>query len=417
MKEKDNEKNKFNRQDSMTAKLGLTMIFNTIITGFLSQQVFYNPKTIFVAIVLSLTSNSLFNSCLKDIEFEKEISSFSKKMLRIRKKLAPVLLSFQVTITLISAFYVIRKEAISFYINKNNPFTNKEADFNIDTSEIDLLMESIDNNILLSEIEKEQIKKLEQYFEENQFLNYEKIYYNYATSDIIYPLFLLTNNKENLSAEYLSDINLIKVYRKEKIETSLPHEAVHQTGYLDTYFLREGFTSLIVSEYCCNGAITNGYMAEIYLTEIIMEMVGKNTVLEAYSTRNESLIRNTLQEKLGMNEIEQLLQNFDAYSQAKRKYDLGEIDYDSLMIYFSTAGDILNKTLDKLNLTTQQKQYITYCYVSSATIQENIPKFCLNTQKNQSYPDLDSGIQESIDDLYSILYEDGKKQQESSRRR
>ena len=91
MKEKDNEKNKFNRQDSMTAKLGLTMIFNTIITGFLSQQVFYNPKTIFVAIVLSLTSNSLFNSCLKDIEFEKEISSFSKKMLRIRKKLAPVL--------------------------------------------------------------------------------------------------------------------------------------------------------------------------------------------------------------------------------------------------------------------------------------------------------------------------------------
>ena len=104
----------------------------------------------------------------------------------------------------------------------------------------------------------------------------------------------------------------------DKNYNTLIHELIHcifsnkKTASLPTYF-KEGVTELLLSEYFTDNPYieTNSYPYEIAMVKILCEMVGSNTVLEAYTTGNMNLIQDKLTNHFEEHEDKNYLKNIE----------------------------------------------------------------------------------------------------------
>lgn len=166
----------------------------------------------------------------------------------------------------------------------------------------DLILTAAINNPNLIEYEKQTIYSLVDLIEDNPYINKKTAYANLRDLDIIY-----TNRSEDIDestvGRYVGINNTIEIYDNDIDDNILRHELIHcifynsHTFVLPRYF-SEGVTELLVDEYFTENPFVEdaSYPYEIAIVKILCEMVGSDTILEAYSTGDMNIICNKLTE-------------------------------------------------------------------------------------------------------------------------
>lgn len=180
---------------------------------------------------------------------------------------------------------------------------------------IKLVFDNLEDNPYLSDADYNILMKLEDYCEDNPYIDYNLLYHNLLT--IRHRCLKNINPNNNIAGEYFINPNVIITYNTDLLasnmyisdnnhvmtyEEVMLHEAVHSSGGLSTTYLDEGMTSLIVSEYFSNGNINNGYGINVQITKLFCDLVGSDTMLKAFSLKDETIIKEKLIEVLG-NEV------------------------------------------------------------------------------------------------------------------
>lgn len=254
--------------------------------------------------------------------------------------------------------------------NINNTITTSNQDINELCSNV--LMNAIETNPYLKKEEKDYIKPIKQFFIDNQFLDYEKTYQNlntfYIHDDIITKLkgwyqynrktsdniIISAQIKQNPLANYQKNIN---IYNFDFIESDYIHELFHIIGGFDNNFFNEGMVSLLTKEYFfINENSDDAYTVQRLVTRIIIEIVGADTVLKAYSTNDFNLIK----EKL--NEINNNPEETDAFIEYLNKYKYTEDNVNTILNYI---GSYINN----LDIDTQS---IIINYVTSLHLNKDL---------------------------------------------
>lgn len=195
---------------------------------------------------------------------------------------------------------------INILKNLDNPFSDPNHFVTTTEAEVNLLMEAFQNNPMLEDTDVEIALALKKYLEENPYCNYEELYQEFATLITINDShrYTVTGNNYN-AAEYNREENIITMYvtpSKKHYIGGLEHELIHKTGYLDNIMLNEGMASLIQAEYMNYGMVSDAYYDHVLMTKIFCELITPKKMLEAYSKRDMSIIK---QEMLKINSNEE----------------------------------------------------------------------------------------------------------------
>ena len=211
-----------------------------------------------------------------------------------------------------------------------NPFSDGNEMVTDKDAAVNLLMGAFELNPFIEEEDAKIATSLKQYFLDNPYLDYERIYDCYLSFDIID-----SSRKDDASvmkrvARYDSFNNIIYQYNNDGKEKSfedyrsdLGHELVHATGNLESTFLNEGMTTIISSEYIDDFSLDrSGYYDHVLITRCLCEIIGADKMLEAYSQDNMDIIRDEL---LKLNSdiryYEQFIEVMDNYQQALTSED------------------------------------------------------------------------------------------------
>lgn len=221
--------------------------------------------------------------------------------------------------------YSIQRHALLGKVE--NPFSDGNVMVTDKDAAVNLLMDAFALNPLLDEEDRKVASSLRQYFLDNPYLDYEKIYDRYSSFGILD----FSYKGDRVSAAYSRPNNLVFNYvdkdgkTAEQYRSDLCHELIHVTGNLDCAFLNEGMTSLLNSEYVNDFQATDGYYDQLLITKCLCEIIGPDKMLEAYLTDNMNIIK---EELLKLNPdvycYEQLLKEMDTYHRKHFKRD----DYD-----------------------------------------------------------------------------------------
>lgn len=186
------------------------------------------------------------------------------------------------------------------------------------------IFRNIKFNPYLEEDELEALYNLKSFVMENPYLDMDDVLHKFMTIRINEKISL----DKNIDATYDPVCNVVDYYSKkqntEKLEV-LEHEYLHSIGSLDNIVLNEGMTSLLVGDIeKCDTIYYDGYVYERYCMQYVIELVGKNLALEAYSKNDLSLIDNTLSLKFGgMEKVEEFYALLD--KNCKNNFDEQEI--------------------------------------------------------------------------------------------
>ncbi len=194
------------------------------------------------------------------------------------------------------------------------------------TEQSTLLLHAVDENLNLTEEEKEFLYQFKDLLEENPYLDCITTYQAMNELDIIYT----TRGKEypeKIVGIYIPSENVIKIFSKDNNLDTLIHEIIHcifmnqKEGNLPEFFI-EGMTELLANEYFEENPFLeeNSYPFEITMVKILCDIVGPDIVLKSYSTGNKELLEEAISNKLGSNSSSRLLDNID---QLFKKYESG----------------------------------------------------------------------------------------------
>lgn len=209
------------------------------------------------------------------------------------------------SIALIDSLNLPPIQTIPYYYETVNTNIDDTGDYsNLNDKEyhdkaVSVVFENLHNNPYISDDDYDILMKLDKFCAENPYIDCDLLLQR-----------LLTIRHRSLSCvnpKYLGSYNrkpnIISTYIDKDIGTNyeevLLHEAVHSIGSFDTRFLDEGMTSLIVSEYFTDGIVNNGYVAHVQVTKLFCDLIGSDTMLQAYSMENEDVVREKLLELFG----------------------------------------------------------------------------------------------------------------------
>jgi len=357
-KPKINRKKKYSRRELLQAikKEFLINFTNVYMASAATGFVLANPKGKFASIVEGAYIVAGIGLSRKASQIEKEklrrvkVTSFKESVRRIRKVVVPVLVGAHVTALSMNMYSFANAKYINNHlaISKTPVYTAVQTA--TETAHMNGVAAShiiidVEDNVLLSENEKEQLRRLYPYFNTNPYIAVSCGINNFKDIDVFYEE-SESKQKESVAAQYFRDANEVAVYNGANVENSLPHEFVHASGHLDTRFLNEGMTSIIVAEYCDDGEITNAYESEVFLTEIIIELTGKDKMLEAYNKDDQSIIMNELERGNNSEYVKKMLESFDEFSEISREYYRGKINYEKYEKSCMQAANCLANYLD-----------------------------------------------------------------------
>ena len=161
-----------------------------------------------------------------------------------------------------------------------------------------LLLNAIHCNENLTEEEKEFCCGFIDMFNDNPYLDKERVYHSLLNLDISYknrPYIY----EESIEGVYIDKYKSIGVFVNDPDKAVLGHEVIHcicaNDGSLPTFFV-EGMTELLANEYLSDSPFIEfkHYPFEIYAVKMLCDTAGSEVVLEAYTTGNMNLIYETL---------------------------------------------------------------------------------------------------------------------------
>lgn len=348
----------------------------------------------------------------KKIVFSKELENFSdyepsdfnKLLEKLMKKARPLIFTFNMALLTLGGVhdYQYSREPVDSQVSLENTtdlLTDELSNPEISIEEaVDIILEGAEQNQLLTEEEFYNIEVLEPFLLENPYLDYEKAYKRLSTVDVYYRE-SKQKETERVGADYYRKNNTIRVYNDYEITKTLPHEYMHALGSIGIEFLNEGMVSILVSEYLENGFITNAYGPEIYMTEIIIELVSKETVLRAFSLEKDEIIVQKLVENPNCKSGYRLLTYMQNYTDTLKGYYNATIDEDTLIESFTTIYEEIENYLDGTTLDDSTKNYIRSLLYQ--TLDSNlvvIPKINYNQSLIEGYSEY---LESNEDEAYS----------------
>ena len=180
-----------------------------------------------------------------------------------------------------------------------------------------LILTAVLNNDNLNEEEKQKVYRLLELIEDNPYINKKEAYSALKDLDIIYTS-KDDNYPESVMGIYTKNDNLIKIFDQGENNEVLMHELIHclytnyHTSILPDYFI-EGTTELLADEYFSSNPFVEdkSYTFEITMIRMLAEMTSPDSVLEAYSTGNINVIKDTLASYSSEEEATSFLDNVE----------------------------------------------------------------------------------------------------------
>lgn len=352
--------------------------FNYICSIYISLLTTTTFFSIFNVHQLLCGINSIIFYCFSSITSKHLNKKTNNKIL---KKTA-LALTLATNITNLSINYdVLLQPIYGKYVLEKNPFSeNKKIEENIITRTnkkninkvcADLLMQSLNTNPFLKEEEKQKLIPIRQFFLDNDLLNYEQTYYDLNTFSIknsyltklVGTIYNKKNNQEDIVTRALTmkynikniNIKYIDIFDNDKKDSTYGHELFHIIGNFDNSFFNEGMTSLLTKEYFLEtNENDDNYFIQRTLTKIIIEIIGADNMLNAYSNDNFSLVKEKLN---SINNNPELTDEFlDYLSPNKNIYT--EKDIDKILKYLSHYVDYLDKNTQENILNYAVSLYI-----------------------------------------------------------
>ena len=161
-----------------------------------------------------------------------------------------------------------------------------------------LLLNAICCNDNLTEEEKEFCSQFMDVFNDNPYLDKERVYHSLLNLDISYknrPYIY----EDNVEGVYVDSYKSIGIFIDDKDNRVLGHELIHcicaNDGNLPRFFV-EGMTELLANEYFASSPFVEfkNYPFEIYAVKMLCDTAGADVVLEAYTTGNMDLVYEAL---------------------------------------------------------------------------------------------------------------------------
>lgn len=193
----------------------------------------------------------------------------------------------------------------------------------------------------LNEDEKLMIYRLADLINENPYVDVNRAYRALRDLDIVYVP-REDGYDDKVQAVYLEEDNLIEIFSMENDteRKTVIHELIHtlfyngKTSGLPNY-LEEGMTHLLTNEYFSNKPYVedSSYPFEIAMVKMLCEMTSPDAVLKAYTTGNESDMRNILIERMGTIETYKFLHTTE---KVFKDFDEGNLIDDEEFNYMTT---------------------------------------------------------------------------------
>ena len=161
-----------------------------------------------------------------------------------------------------------------------------------------LLLNAIHCNDNLTDEEKEFCCGFIDMFNDNSYLDKERVYHSLLNLDISYknrPYIY----EDSVEGVYIDKYKSIGVFVNDPDKAVLGHEIIHcicaNDGSLPTFFV-EGMTELLANEYLSDSPFIEfkHYPFEIYAVKMLCDTAGSDVVLKAYTTGNMDLIYEAL---------------------------------------------------------------------------------------------------------------------------
>ena len=161
-----------------------------------------------------------------------------------------------------------------------------------------LLLNAIHCNDNLTDEEKEFCCGFIDMFNDNPYLDKERVYHSLLNLDISYknrPYIY----EDSVEGVYIDKYKSIGVFVNDPDKAVLGHEVIHcicaNDGSLPTFFV-EGMTELLANEYLSDSPFIEfkHYPFEIYAVKMLCDTAGADVVLKAYTTGNMDLIYDAL---------------------------------------------------------------------------------------------------------------------------
>lgn len=161
-----------------------------------------------------------------------------------------------------------------------------------------LLLNAIHCNDNLTDDEKEFCCGFIDMFNDNPYLDKERVYHSLLNLDISYKNrpYIYDDSVEGV---YIDKFKSIGIFVNDPDKAVLGHEVIHcicaNDGCLPTFFV-EGMTELLANEYFSDSPFIEfkNYPFEIYAVKMLCDTAGSDVVLKAYTTGDMNLIYEAL---------------------------------------------------------------------------------------------------------------------------
>lgn len=161
-----------------------------------------------------------------------------------------------------------------------------------------LLLNAIHCNDNLTDDEKEFCCGFIDMFNDNPYLDKERVYHSLLNLDISYKNrpYIYDDSVEGV---YIDKFKSIGIFVDDPDKAVLGHEVIHcicaNDGCLPTFFV-EGMTELLANEYFSDSPFIEfkNYPFEIYAVKMLCDTAGSDVVLKAYTTGDMNLVYEAL---------------------------------------------------------------------------------------------------------------------------
>lgn len=218
-----------------------------------------------------------------------------------------------------------------------------ELDYENDNS---LLLNAIYCNKNLSDDEKAFCIKYLELFDDNPYLDKDRVYHSLLNLDI--------SNKnrppyydKNVEGVYIDDLKSIGIFVDDEDDTVKAHELIHcicaNDGELPRFF-REGVTELLTNEYFTENHFLelDNYPFEVIAVKMLCDATSSDTVLKAFTLGDMSYIYESLASSYGsVEDAKKVISILDESFSFRNNEEEGEFKY--------TVEDITNSLFSYLN--------------------------------------------------------------------
>lgn len=238
-----------------------------------------------------------------------------------------------------------------------------------------LLLNAVVKNPYLTQKEKEVFYRFIEYFNDNPYIDREKIYENILNVNARFALRQSLHVDESVLAMYLPNYRDIVYFTLFPTLDTMAHEDAHaleaegNTEVLPRW-LSEGMSQLIASEYFSETPflLTGIYPYEVSMVKLMMEIIGTDKVLQAYTEKKPEIIYEALDESIGKKDTaKQVLETIDwwleVYSYRKQ---LTKSENEKVAIAFEKFLDYINEKEYAENQSYQYHLGVVLCTFTSS---------------------------------------------------